>query len=315
MFDRHPALGRHPTSGGSLPRPFRGSLAIAAALLVWSALPAVASADAILTGPQPGLGDFGAAALAISGSDMSSDPGGLAPDILGVPSGQTSANATANDPTVACSGSCNFASASADVATGTLRLYANRSFHGAQAQAWLLDTILPQSTGVEHFEITLDGTIQSQDAYLWELSHVRLMFQADSYANGYLLPQDQYNYPSEGAYLGTDCVSGDLSTISCTLGFDVNLTAGDPTEIQLFLDIAAAGLYNTCTDGTCDEIVDLSHTIQLTATGVDFTSASGVFLTQAASVPEPSTFALLAVGTLILERARRSIGAPQGPLD
>lgn len=279
------------------------------AVLVGWMSPAIVFANAIATAPQPTVGDFGAAALVVPGTGVISDPGGLLPDIVRVPSGQTTASVSAllTDVTSCTSlGSCQNASASADLASGALRLFAAAndaqagiSATGTQApwstqvaQGSLFDTILPQSSGTAHFEITINGSLFAGEPGLLSgnvLSSPRLLFRADSFSSGALLPETGFSYSSEGAALYSirpDCFSSDLQSVNCTLGFDVNLTAGDPTEINLFMETAAWA--SSCCYGGAGTVMDFTHTIGLTATGVDFTSASGVFLTQPlATVPVP----------------------------
>lgn len=290
--------------------------------------PAVAFANAIATAPQPTVGDFGAAALIIPGTGVVSDPGGLLPDIVRVPSGQTTAGVSAllTDVTSCTSlSSCQNASASADLASGALRLFAaandaqagisatgtSAPWSAQVAQGSLFDTILPQSSGTAHFEVTINGSLFAGEPGLLSgnvFSSPRLLFRADSLSSGALLPETGFSFSSEGAALYSirpDCFSSSLQSVNCTLGFDVNLTAGDPTEISLFMETAAWA--SSCCYGGAGTVMDFSHTIGLTETGADFTSASGVFLTQPlATVPVPASVWLFGSGLAgLLGIARR----------
>lgn len=81
-------------------------------------------------------------------------------------------------------------------------------------------------------------------------------------------------------------------------------TAGDPLDLSLLLGVVA-------TDGTAD----YGHTLTLNATGVQFTSASGIFLTNVtAGVAEPSSWAMLLLGFAGMgaaARRRRAVPATQ----
>lgn len=120
-------------------KPRTASLARAGLILV-CLLPGGAFANAVLTSPQPGVGDFGAAAIVVPGDPTAtaSDPAGLTPDIVYADSLQTTASVSALESDITqCIGTCVNASASADLATGTLRLFAQAAFETDLAQALL----------------------------------------------------------------------------------------------------------------------------------------------------------------------------------
>ena len=78
------------------------------------------------------------------------------------------------------------------------------------------------------------------------------------------------------------------------------VTAGDPLDLSLLLGVVA-------TDGTAD----YGHTLTLNATGVQFTSASGIFLTNVtAGVAEPSSWAMLLGFAGMGAAARRRSAVP-----
>ena len=272
-------------------------------------VPGTAFANAILTAPQPDLGSFGTGVGVRAGSGSAYDPGSLAnvSNFLSgfdnhFGNGQTTASANIIDPDVECINCAIAASASADVATGTMHLYADALSSQAGAQAALLETILPQATGTEHFELSFNGTGVNGSNNSWPFA----FFQILSYQNGYLLPSEGINYLLEGGPLADSFFSTDLSTVNGTYGFDVNLIKDDPTEIQLYMNINASPVPAPCV-GACDSNWDFSHTIGLTASGVDFTSASGVFLTSP-NVPEPGAvwlFGLGLVGLFGIARRKR----------
>lgn len=297
----------------------RSSRSAAVAILLCWIFPASGFADAILTSVQPDLGDFGAAALVEVGDGVpthapatQSDPVDLAKDIIGNRTGQTVASTSltviSQVPNLSCIGFCGAsASGSANLADGTLRFSAMSTIDGggALAQASLFDTISALADGVEHFDVTFSGNLTGD--YIDLLQRVdfspRLLFRVDSSASGGLLPNEQFSYDGEGGSLhggAPSCFTADLTVVRCTLGFDVILTKDDPTTVTMFIEGSVADNVNLT--------MNFADTIRLAATGVDFTSASGVFLTQAAT-PEPGTLALLGIGLAGLGFSRRKHSA------
>src|SRR5207245_2722725 len=93
---------------------------------------------------------------------------------------------------------------------------------------------------------------------------------------------------SNDGITGFGCGGSDPGLTSCDVDLlvDVPVLAGDQLDLSLLLGVIVQ-------DGTAD----YSHTLSLTASGVQFSSASGVFLTALTpGVPEPSTWIMMLIG-------------------
>jgi len=282
-------------------------------VLLFGALSAVMSAPAKAVAADP---QYGAIAFAKVSPNLSSsiapsyydaDPSDLGPFYTaseGISdNGLTSAAAAAPCPAV---GVCivpalvpdsqGQGTASADLASGTLRVYAfadGRSFDSgaylpllqSEAFAGFRDILTVLEDGVLRFELHITGTdtVDPRDGGTADYINFLINGAAARTIDGQGLA-------SSDGVTGFGCGGGDPLVTLCDVDLlvDVPVITGDQLVFSLLLGVVVQ-------DGTAD----YSHTLSLTATGVGFTSASGVFLTQVAppsGVPEPSTWAMVLLG-------------------
>jgi len=240
-------------------------------------------------------------------ASFASDPGGIKSPtelLFGqfLDDNQTSASATNS---FSVSGGSGQGAASADLATGILKVLAQSSgsvptpsFGGAIApalttisQAGFQDTITPMTTGTMTFTIALDGTLMASNPDFIGAS-VSYQFYVTP---GLPLPHGPQG-ESNQLTADTPGCTGSSASVACNLVNTVNVQAGVPMNVVLVLQALAA-------DGTSD----FSHTLALDVTGVPFTSSSGVFLTEQAdsTVPEPASITLVALGMAAVALSRR----------
>ena len=178
-------------------------------------------------------------------------------------------------------GGTGSAKASADLASGSLRAYAQEDgITGSSAAAGALfwDTLtFSGATGVSptgSLVLTVPGT-----------------FTDVGYGGAGLAV-------SVGGYIGQFSPATwtllDSSNPSATLTLPFSIVNGTPTEVGAGLFAAA---YNSFSMATAD-LYDPPQLSLILPTGVTYTSASGVFLTT--PVPEPTDAALLAAGLMLL---------------
>lgn len=315
-------IGRPQGLGNEFPRRrhVRFASGLVAVMLLAGATPA--RADAIAT-------PFGAAAAAAVSTNFGSEgnPTNLAVDpsslsgffsstsaahILpsSLDNGQTGA-AASTDGTGLVDGGSGTANASADLASGTLRVFAETTgavfvpavnqavpLLNASAQAGFEDTLTALADGTMHFNISIDGSVpllvscaNATGACIGGLETPG-GFSAviNLFING---------APAVDTTSGrTLAVSGEGAGIGCytpgpcdvDFAVDVPVLLGDTLDFDLTLQVEAAA-----------DTADFSHTLTLDASGVPFTSASGAFLTApVTAVPEPSTITMVGFGALVL---------------
>jgi hypothetical protein len=206
------------------------------------------------------------------------------------------------------------ASASADLATGSLHLYEHDTgksqyydgFAAASANASLSDTLfysvagasadtitpidltftvegLIQITGTDTFDNQSHGEVSG--AFTFGSGDARFDLQ-NNVTTGFATMAGLDTYPS--AYPGTWTTNADHTVNTFTAVYNVTGAAGE-------LPIGAtASLF--CGNGM---LCDFGHTFQIGLTGpadFSYTSASGVFLTGTGGVPEPATWAMMLLG-------------------
>jgi hypothetical protein len=303
-----------PDFGACLSRGIRLFVAVAAALAA-----SAASASGIIVTPPPGQSVGAATLVTISQNlpfgffDAASDPAGVtsATDLLfgNLSNDQTAASSGLSDvlaPGVAS------ARASADLATGTLKVYSSSQGTfldpnvGAQvpvldafSQAGLEETLTPQASGVLHFRFQIDGTVSTTDPQ-WSSASIGLQFKVNStylWGTGGEITTlgDSHGAYTPGCQLNGIALSCDLTAANGFTVADVVATAGVPLDFVLVLQADAAG-----------GVADFEHTLKISADGVPWTSASGVFLT---AVPVPAAAWLSGgamAGLLPLARRRRA---------
>ncbi len=89
------------------------------------------------------------------------------------------------------------------------------------------------------------------------------------------------------------------------LSGSLNVTSAAPLNLDVF---ASLSLVVSTNDNPVTVTMDFMNTGQFrvnTAPGVSFSSASGVFLSQAAPVPEPASWAMLAFGLTAIGAAAK----------
>lgn len=186
------------------------------------------------------------------------------------------------------------AAAAADLASGTLRVFAfsdgrtedSGSFAAllqAEAFAGFRDILTILEDGTLHFDLHISGTDTYDPRDGGTQDYINFLINGAAART-----VDGNSLASNDGVTGFGCGSGDSALTLCDVDLlvDVPVVAGEQLDWSLLLG-------SVVQDGTAD----YSHTLSLNATGVQFTSASGVFLTgMAPGVPEPPTWAMMLIG-------------------
>jgi hypothetical protein len=265
------SAGRHPSLLFAL------TLSVAL-VLTW--LGPVATALALTFGAGVAIDGSGGVGVDPSPFFNTADPVGINRSRLTFPPITTSINSAsaAISHFSGTTGGGGTGTAAADLALGTLGVFARSVVDGRiDALAGFSDTLTPTSTGFEHFDITVTGTATRPTS-------LGILFAID---NTFLLG-------ARGEPLaGGGCPIGAVTTL-CHYAFDVAASAGIPFTLTLTLQGLVGG----------DNTLDASKTLTLRASGVGFTSDSGVFLSGATiAVPGPGTLLLVSSGLLALGAA------------
>jgi hypothetical protein len=238
-------------------------------------------------------------------------------------SGDRSVDLRTLQPNLVCVGAACFGTASghatADLSTGTLKVFSTSSGtfttqQGdqqaallARSQAAFEDTLTALAPGTMNFDIDLSGILTGQSGggiQLWLYKNGTSLV-----TNAFGSARPVISVQGEVTNVG-DCFDPDAGPVSCHVGaadfslLDVPVVAGDTIDFVLALEA----------DAFANATSDYSHTLAFGVTGVGFSSASGVFLTGAATAPapEPSTWALFIAGFLgvgsMLRRTRAKGG-------
>lgn len=175
-------------------------------------------------------------------------------------------------------------SAAADLEYGTLRVFAQAGANQVtNSIAGFSDTVTPLTDGTMHWDIDIGGEKNPGISGILGDANIDggIFFAIDNTP----LKGTRGEYDSDGCISG---FSGDpggslYGPVQCHYEFDVAVFEGVPFAITLALD----GNVRLST-------LDLTRTLTIRATGVEFTSESGVFLTQV--VPIPAAVWLLGTG-------------------
>jgi hypothetical protein len=279
----------------------------------------------LLAGADAIAAPFGAAAVAAVSTNFGSagNPTNIAADPSDVPGQENPAHilstsldngrisaAASTDGTGLIEGASGSASASADLASGTLHVFAETTgavfvpavnqavpLLQSTAQASFEDTLTAQMDGMMHFTIGISGSVpllvSCANATSGEICIGGMPTPGGFSAVINFVINNAFAVDTNGHVLG---VGGEGTGIGCDtpglcdvqFAVDVPVLIGDTLNFDLTLQVGAAA-----------DTADFSHTLMLGVSGVPFTSASGIFLT-AAAVPEPETYAMLLAGLGLL---------------
>ena len=166
--------------------------------------------------------------------------------------------------------------AAADLEFGTLRVFAqSASTDVAISIAGFSDTLMPASDGTVHWDVDISGEKNPGTTVILGDANIDggIFFAIDNTP----LKGTRGEYDADGCISG---FSGDpagslFGPVQCHYEFDVSVTEGVPYTLTL----ALAGIVRG------SSTLDLSRTLTIRASGVGFTSESGVFLTQVVPIP------------------------------
>jgi hypothetical protein len=239
-------------------------------------------------------------------------------------SGDRSVDLRTFEPNLLCVGAACIGTASghatADLSTGTLKVFSasSGSFTSAQgdqlpgvlarSQAAFEDTLTALAPGKLNFDLDLSGFLAGQaggGVQLWLYKNgTSLVTNGIGAARPVISTQGEVTGvgncfdPDPGGAVTCHVDATDFSRLN------VDVDTGDTVDFVMVLEADAFA------DGTSD----YSHTLNFGVTGVGFNSASGVFLSAAAQAPapEPSTWAIFIAGFLgvgsVLRRSRAKGG-------
>jgi hypothetical protein len=215
------------------------------------------------------------------------------------------------------------ASAYANLATGSLGVSGNSNEVGyaggnSNEAAALADTLTFSITGATSSTVTtigvqwsVSGGVTSSSADSGgdaemegnlQFGNAGMTTEWDSDDGG--APTDYLGTGADGDWLSSTIVSQTAN--STIIDAEYQLVGSDPTiPVGLFLECGSSN------DASCDYYDTASISLTLPA-GVSFTSASGVFLTQApvTAVPEPGSFLLFGTALLAIGSLRRCKSLP-----
>ncbi len=187
-------------------------------------------------------------------------------------------------------------SAAADLEYGTLRVFAQAGVNQeTNSIAGFSDTVTPLTDGTMHWDIDISGEKNPGISSILGDANIGggIFFAIDNTP----LKGIRGEYDADGCISG---FSGDpagslFGPVQCHYEFDVAVSGGVPFAITLALD----GNVRLST-------LDLTRTLTIRATGVEFTSESGAFLTQV--VPIPAAVWLFGSALGLMGVMRRKIG-------
>jgi hypothetical protein len=166
---------------------------------------------------------------------------------------------------------------SANLATGELTAYANGDApYTDSLTVGFADTLTPLADGVHQFDLTVTGTNSGS-----------------TFGGGIWFAVDGTIYRGQLGEVDSDPCLSDVGSISCLFTFVIPVQAGSSYTFIWALQVYAPS-------GT----VDWENTATIAVSGVPYTSASGVFLSE---VAEPTSLSLLIAGVAgLVVRRRRS---------